>query len=246
MTVSLKATVDAKQMNFADHYKKLWPYVQPYLFRAIFAVALCIPIGALDAVIALALKPYMDIVLVDKSAQSPAFIPLVIVAFTVFQGALNYIAAYMNSWVGMKITQDVKRALYHKLLYLEPAFYDKNDSGIIIQRFSQDVDTSCTGLLDNIRTFTSRIFSSVSLIGVLIYNSWQLSIIAIIVLSLSLLPLAYVRRLIKNIVQATVKENAAVLTKYNETYAGSKTIASYNLQQKIYKKYEHTKLNLFV
>lgn len=245
MTVSLKATVDAKQMNFADHYKKLWPYVQPYLFRAIFAVALCIPIGALDAVIALALKPYMDIVLVDKSAQSPAFIPLVIVAFTVFQGALNYIAAYMNSWVGMKITQDVKRALYHKLLYLEPAFYDKNDSGIIIQRFSQDVDTSCTGLLDNIRTFTSRIFSSVSLIGVLIYNSWQLSIIAIIVLSLSLLPLAYVRRLIKNIVQATVKENAAVLTKYNETYAGSKTIASYNLQQKIYKKYDETLRRLF-
>lgn len=245
MSISLKATVDAQKMKFADHYKKLWPYIKPYWFRAVFAVALCIPIGALDAVIALALKPYMDIVLVDKSAQSPAFIPLVIVAFTIFQGALNYIATYMNSWVGMKITQDVKRALYHKLLYLEPAFYDKNDSGIIIQRFSQDVDTSCTGLLDNVRTFTSRIFSSISLIAVLIYNSWQLSIIAIIVLSLSLLPLAYVRRLIKNIVQATVKENAEVLTKYNETYAGNKTIASYNLQQKIYKKYDDTMRRLF-
>ena len=56
-----------------------------YLGIAIFAVFLSIPIGALDAVVALALKPYMDIVLVDKTAQSPAYIPLLIVAFTVVQ-----------------------------------------------------------------------------------------------------------------------------------------------------------------
>lgn len=245
MSLSLKATVETSKMDFGAHYKKIWPFVKPYWIRAVFAIALCIPIGALDAVIALALKPYMDIVLVDKSAQSPAFIPLVIVAFTVFQGVLNYVAEYMNSWVGMKITQDVKRALFRKLLFLEPAFYDKNDSGIILQRFSQDVDTSCTGLLNNVRTFTSRIFSSISLIAVLIYNSWQLSIIAILVLGLSLVPLAYVRRLIKSIVQATVKESAAVITRYNETYAGSKTIASYNLQQKMYDKFDATMRTLF-
>lgn len=245
MSISLKSTIDANQMSFIEHYKKLWPFVQPYLFRAIFAIALCIPIGALDAVIALALKPYMDIVLVDKSSQSPAFIPLVIVAFTILQGSLNYVATYMNAWVGMKVTQDVKRALYHKLLYLEPSFYDKNDSGIIIQRFSQDVDTSCSGLLDNVRNFASRIFSSLSLIGVLIYNSWQLSIIAIVVLTFSLLPLAYVRRMIKNVVQETVRESSTVLTKYNETYSGSKTIASYNLQQKIFNKYDVTMKKLF-
>lgn len=245
MGLSLKATIDAKRMDFGAHYQKVWPFIKPYWGRALFAVILCIPIGALDAVIALALKPYMDIVLVDKSAQSPAFIPLVIVAFTIFQGGLNYWAEYMNAWVGTKITQDVKRALFKKLLFLEPAFYDKNDSGIIIQRFSQDVDTSCTGLLNNVRLFTSRIFSSLSLIGVLIYNSWQLSIIAIVVLGLALLPLAYVRRLIKHIVQETVKENATVITKYNETYAGSKTIASYNLQQKIYDKFDNTMRVLF-
>ncbi len=245
MSISLKAVSVTPTMDFAAHYKKMWPYVKPYWFRALFAVALSIPIGALDAVIALSLKPYMDIVLVDKSAQSPAFIPLVIVAFTVFQGGLNYVATYMNAWVGMKITQDVKRALYKKLLTLEPAFFDKNDSGIVIQRFSGDVDMACAGLLDNVRTFASRIFSSLSLIGVLIYNSWQLSIIAIVVLSLALLPLAFVRRLIKNVVMEQVKEGGVIFTKYNETYSGNKTIASYNLQKRIYEKYDSTLRRLF-
>ena len=245
MTVNLQAVSLVPQMSFSTHYKKILPYVRPYYWRALFAVALSIPIGALDAVIAWALKPYMDIVLVDKSAQSPAIIPVVIVLFTIFQGGLTYLSTYMNSWVGMKITQDVKRALYQKLLVLEPAFFDKNDSGLIIQRFSTDADTACSGLLDNVRLFTSRIFSSISLIGVLIYNSWQLAIIAIVVLGGALLPLAYVRRMIKTVVQEQVKENGIVLTKYNETYSGNKTISSYNLQKKMYDQYDSILKRLF-
>ncbi|MBQ8661415.1 MAG: ABC transporter ATP-binding protein [Alphaproteobacteria bacterium] len=223
----------------------MWPFVRPYLFRALLAVALCIPIGALDAVVALALKPYMDVVLVDKSDQSPAYIPLVIVAFTIVQGALNYAAAYLNGWVGGKITVDVKRALFRKLLFLEPAFYDKNDSGYIIQRFSSDADAACNGLIDNIRLFLSRVFSSLSLIGVLIYNSWQLSIIAILVLVCALMPLSQVRRMIKNTIKKQVEESATILTNYNETYSGCKTIASYNLQEHAFDKYNNTVTKLF-
>lgn len=245
MMEKLSKQVQAPKLKFMDHYRTMWPFVRPYLFRAVFAVFLSIPIGALDAVVALALKPYMDIVLVDKTAQSPAYIPLLIVAFTVVQGALNYIATYMNSWVGAKINMDVKRALFKKLLFLSPSFYDKNDSGYIIQRFSADADASCTGLIENVRLFSSRIFSSLSLIGVLIYNSWQLSIIAIVVLCFALLPLAQVRRMIKDVIYKTVQENSTIFTNYNETYAGNKTIASYNLQQRIFAKYDETLRKLF-
>ncbi len=241
----IKKLNEAPKLKFIDHYKIMWPYVQPYLFRAIFAVALCVPIGALDAVVALALKPYMDIVLVDKTDQSPAYIPLLIVGFTIVQGALNYIATYMNSWVGGKITMDVKRALFRKLLFLSPSFYDCHDSGHIIQRFSSDADAACNGLIDNIRLFTSRVFSSLSLIGVLIYNSWQLSIIAITILVCALLPLAQVRRMIKGVIYKSVQESSTILTNYNETYAGNKTIASYNLQEHEFRKYDQTMRTLF-
>lgn len=243
--VKLTRGTEAQKLKFIEHYHIMWPFVKPYLFRAIFAIALTIPIGALDAVIALALKPYMDIVLVNKSDSSPAYIPLLIVSFTVVQGLLNYLATYMNSWVGARINMDVKKALFRKLLFLSPSFYDQNDSGYIIQRFSSDADASCAGLVDNVRLFTSRIFSSLSLIGVLIYNSWQLSIIAIVVLVFALMPLAQVRRMIKGVIQKTVDESSTIITNYNETYAGNKTIASYNLQEHAYQKYSVTMQKLF-
>lgn len=228
------------KMSFHQHYKAMWPFVKPYTFRAILAILISIPIGALDSVVALSLKPYMDIVLVDKSAQSPTYIPFLIIAFTSIQGGLNYAATYLTTWVGTKINHDVKRALFKKLLSLETSFFDGNDSGVVIQRFSTDTDTACTGLLENLKTFLSRFFSSVSLVCVLIYNSWQLSIIAIIFLLGALLPLTSVKKRIKHSIAKSVEETTKIYTNYNETHNGNKTIASYNLQSYMYAKFDAT------
>lgn len=235
----------SKEFKFTDHYKQMWPFIKPYWFRALLAIIICIPVGALDSVVALALKPYMDNVLVDKSAASPAYIPLLIVAFTTVQGFLNYAATYLNTWVGTKINHDLKRSLFKKLMNLEPAFYDRNASGMVIQRFTTDADAACTGLLDNLKLFVSRFFSSLSLIAVLIYNSWQLSIIAIVVLICALLPLSQVKRRIKGIIKDTITRSSTIITHYNESYAGSKTIASYNLQQKMYNQFNDILRSLF-
>ena len=236
--MSKKAEINVADLNFSEHYKKMWPFVKPYWFRALLAVLMSIPIGALDAVVAWSLRPFMDVVLVEKNVNASWYIPFAIVGFTLIQGALNYSATYLNAWVGLKINQDLKRALYRKLLFLEPAYYDKNNSGYIVQRFSADADQACSSLLDNVKLFVSRLFSSISLIGVLIYNSWQLSIIAIVVLLCALLPLSQVKRRIKGVIMQGVMEGSKILTNYNETYAGAKTIASYNLQERSYQGFD--------
>ena len=233
------------KMKFHEHYEVMWPFVRPYLFRAVLAVLVSIPIGALDSVIALALKPYMDIVLIEKSENSPVYIPFLIIAFTSLQGVLNYLATYLNTWVGTKINYDLKRHLFQKLMSMETAFFDKYNSGVIIQRFSADSDTACSGLLDNLKMFVSRFFSSFSLVCVLIYNSWQLAIIAVAVLFLALMPLASVKRRIQKNIWESVQETTKIYTNYNETHSGNKTIAGYNLQKYIYAKFDETLKRMF-
>ena len=98
------------------------PYFKPYISRTVLALGLAIPIGALDAVIALSLKPYMDIVMLDKQMQSPWYIPLLIIIFTTIQGVLNYLATYMNDWVGGRVTNDLKIDLYKNLCIRVQAF----------------------------------------------------------------------------------------------------------------------------
>ena len=60
----LKKYIDQiKNLRFVVNYSRMWPYVRPVWFRALCSMLICIPIGSLDAVIALALKPYMDCVI---------------------------------------------------------------------------------------------------------------------------------------------------------------------------------------
>ena len=233
------------QMKFHEHYEMMWPFIKPYLFRAILAVLVSVPIGALDSVIALSLKPYMDIVLVEKSENSPIYIPFLIISFTSLQGVLTYIATYLNSWVGNKINQDLKRHMFKKLMRMETSYFDLNNSGVILQRFSSDCNTACSGLLENLRTFISKFFSSFSLVCVLIYNSWQLALIAIFVMFFAFLPLSTVKKRIKRTVMKNVEEGAKNLTNYNEVYSGNKTIAGYNLQERMYERFDETLKTMF-
>ena len=205
------------------------PYFKPYLFRTLLALLLAIPIGSLDAVIALSLKPYMDIVMLDKQMQSPLYIPFLIIIFTTIQGTLNYLATYMNDWVGGKVTNDLKIDLYKKLMHQSSSFFDKQTSGKVLKGYNNDADKSCSGLLTNIKTCISRLFSSISLIAVLFYNSWMLAIIAVIALSCAMIPLMKMKSTIKGVYNKSEGENAKVLTTYNEAFAGNKIIAAYNL-----------------
>lgn len=228
-----------------NNYKKILPFVKPYWKRALIALGLAIPIGCLDAVIALSLKPYMDIVMVEKTAQSPWYIPILIIIFTSVQGLLNYASTYTNDWVTMKVTNDLKKALYDKLMHKSSVYYDTKTSGDSLKRFNNDADIACNGLLGSVKMIVSRVFSSISLIGVLIYNSWQLSIIAIAMLFLAIVPLSKVKSRIKSVTNKSESENAVIITSYNEAYNGSKVIKAYDLYDIQNNKFAQQLDNLF-
>ena len=217
---------------FVKNYKRMWPYMKPYWVRALLSVLVAIPVGSLDAVIALSLKPYMDVVMVDKNLQTAWYIPLMIIGFTVVQGVLRYIAEYLNTWVGAKTTNLLKTDLYKKMLMFETEFFNKKNSGDIIFMFNSNADMACSGLLNNLKSFIQKFFTAVSLVAVLFYNSWQLALVCVAIMFLAMLPMTQVRKKINSIMDQSIAADSALLTAYNETYNGNKTIISYNLNEK--------------
>lgn len=214
---------------FVKNYRRMWPYMKPYWFRALLSVLVAIPVGSLDAVIALSLKPYMDVVMIDKNLQTAWYIPIMIIGFTVVQGVLRYVAEYLNTWVGAKTTNLLKLDLYKKMLMFETEFFNKRNSGDVIFMFNNNADMACAGLLNNLKSFVQKFFTAASLVAVLFYNSWQLALVCVAIMFLALLPMTQVRKKINSIMNKSILADSALLTAYNETYNGNKTIISYNL-----------------
>lgn len=211
------------------NYRKIYPYVKPYWGRALLAVLITIPIGSFDALTAWILKPYMDVVLVEKQVHAVSLMPLVIVLGSALQSLCNYAAVYLNTWVGQRITSDLKLALYKKLLYQDTLYFDQTSSGAVQFAFNTDADMACSGLLANVKLFATRIFSSISLICVLFYNSWQLTIVALVFMFGALFPLTKVRKRIKDLMARQVSTGGLISTHYIETYGGNRVVTSYNL-----------------
>lgn len=227
------------------NYALILPYAKPYWGRALIAVLITIPVGSMDAVIAWSLKPFMDVVLVEKQTGWTMYIPLMIVVFSVLQALFTYLSNYMNTWVGNKISLKIKEQLFDKLQHSDAAFFDAESSGNILFRYNSDADNACGGLLGNMRLFLTRFFSSLSLIIVLFYNSWQLAIVAVIVFFGALMPIATIRKRLKKVVSKDANAIATLLKNYNETFSGNRVITAYNLQDFCKKKFVAAVENIF-
>ena len=210
-------------------YAFILPFAKPYWVRALLSIVITVPIGAMDAVIAWSLKPFMDVVLIEKQTGWTMYIPLMIIVFSILQALFTYLATYLNAWVGNRISLDLKRQLFNKLLHRDANFFDKRDSGYVLFHFNNDAETACGGLLSSMRLFSTRFFSSLSLLIVLFYNSWKLAIVATIVLFGALLPLTKIKKRLNSVVTKDANVMAKVLKNYNEVFSGNRIITAYNL-----------------
>ena len=244
--MKLNTTTAQNSFKYGWLLSRIYPYIKPYWFRILLGFAIAIPLGLLDGVTAFALKPYMDYVIGGKtfsvdwhginftinSIQMAFILPIGVILFAAFQGVLRYLNGYFSTWTSQRITNDVKFDLFDRLIHMHPQFFDENSSGIIISRYMSDPATASAGIVDNIKTITTSLFGALGLIVVMLYSSWELAIIGVIVLCVAFVPVALIRKRIKEASNKNMVIGGNITTNINETYSGNKVMAAYELQDR--------------
>lgn len=255
----LKDTMSKDAFNYKYLLGKIFPYIKPVLPRAIINLIIAVPLGLLDGVVALALKPYLDFVVngnpehtwnffgisIHSQAFLAAIIPFGIVGFALFQGVLKYLSNYLTDWTGQKISMSLKKDLFKKLTSMDPQFFDVNSSGIVLTRFLSDPDTASRNIIDMLKSFIATFFGLIGLVGVLLYNSWKLAIIGVTVMAIAITPVTLIRKRIKKVSNATMVVGGNMTTNFNETFAGNKIMTAYNLQEDQNQKFDSQILEQF-
>lgn len=242
--MKLSKTTAQNSFKYSWLMGRIYPYVKPVLGRLILGFLVAIPVGLLDGIVALALKPYMDYVvgkhnwtfsLLDHEFVIPylvlaAAIPFAVIFFAVIQGVFKYLNSYLTTWTSQKITNFVKIGLYEKLISMDSSFFDENPSGIIISRYLNDPDTASKGLVDKCKNLVMSLVGSLGLIGVMLYSSWKLALVGVFVLCVAFVPVALIRKRIKKASNENMVVSGNITTNFNETYSGNKVVTAYCLQ----------------
>ena len=253
MDYKLQNTISKDAFKYGYLLKKIFPYIKPVMGRALLNLAIAIPLGLLDGIVALSLKPYLDFVINGSPEHTWTFfgitvhsqsflafiIPFGIVGFALFQGILKYVSNYLTDWTGLKISNSLKMDLFRKLTLMDPQFYDVNSSGLVLTRFLSDPDAASKSIIESLKSFIATIFGLVGLIGVLLYNSWQLAIIGVTVMTIAITPVTFIRKKIKAVSNASMVVGSNMTTNFNETFAGNKIMTAYNLQNDQNEKFDN-------
>lgn len=240
----LKDTTSKNAFRYSYLSKQIFPYLKPVLPKALLNLGIAIPLGLLDGVVALSLRPYLDYVVNGNAEQTwtfmnhtvhiqswfAAIIPFGIVAFAVIQGVLKYLSNYLTDWTANKMSLSLKKDLFKKLTTMDTQFFDINSSGLILSRFFTDPETASKDIIEIFKSFIMAIFGIVGLVGVLLFNSWQLAIIGVSVMGIAMTPVIFIRKKIKKVSNANMVVVGDMTTNFNETVGGNRIMAAYNLQ----------------
>lgn len=243
--MKLNNTTAANSFRYSWLLGRIFPFVKPFLFRIFLGVLVAIPVGLLDGVTAFALKPYMDYVIGCKDlvlnmfghafvvpyGALAAIIPFGVVLFAIFQGVMRYLNDYLTDWTSQKITNSVKIKLFSSLVTMDSSFFDENSSGIILTRYLSDPDTAARNFIQQIKSIVTSVFGAGSLIAVMLISSWKLALVGVLVLGVAFLPMALIRKKVKETSNKGMVVGGNITTNFNETYSGNKVMTAYSLQE---------------
>ncbi len=181
----------------------LLPFLQPYRGRIGLALLFLVLAAMATLAFPLALRSLIDVGLVqpDKGAQVMAlrehFFALFAVAVAL--GLFSAARFYMVSWLGERITADVRNAVYGYVLQQSPAFFETTQTGEVLSRLSADTTLVQTVVGSSLSMGLRNLVMGVGALAVLVWTKPMVMVQVLGVLVLIVLPAAWFGRRVRKL-----------------------------------------------
>lgn len=214
----------------------LLPFLRPYRGRIAWAL-LCLVMAALATLaFPLALRNLIDTGLVsaDRADQAMALrehfgaLFLVAVALGVFSAARFYAV----SWLGERVTADLRQAVYSHVLRQSPQFFESTQTGEVLSRLTADTTLVQTVVGSSLSMGLRNAVMGIGALGMLVWtNPYVMSVVLLAVL-LVVLPAMWIGRRVRRLSrdsQDRVADSSAIAA---EVLNAIPVVQSYTAEQR--------------
>lgn len=210
--------------------KQVIPFIKPYSRQMAMATLALL----FTAAITLGLVQYARIIVdagfVAGSAQSLGQAVLAFLVVAVLQALGTFARFYWVSWLGERVTADIRKAVFNHLLGMHPSYFEENISGEIQSRITTDT-TLLQTVIGSSASVALRSFLLV-LGGVvfLFITNPRLTSVVLICIPLVIGPIAFYGRRVRKQSRRTQDQIANVGAYVGESLHQIKTVQAYNHQ----------------
>ena len=193
-----------KAKNFKGTLKKLFVYLKLYYFKLavviIFAVGSTIFTIVGPKILAKATDKLSEGIMAKVSNTGGidfdyiGMICLILVGFYLVSALFSFIQGFITSSISQKVAYDLRSSLSKKMSRMPLSYFDRHSSGDTLSRVTNDIDTIAQSLNQSL---SQVITSSVTVVGIFIMMltiSVKMTLIAVLVLPLSMLLIMFVMK----------------------------------------------------
>ena len=162
--------------------RRIAAFFRPYRWQVLVVLAAIVLTSLLGLINPLLLKLLIDEAIPSQSwAELNLFVALMIIV-PIVSGLIGVGQSYWNNVVGQRVMQDLRNALYAHLQKMPLRFFAETRTGEIQSRLANDVGGVQGVVTDTASSVVSNVIITVTTIIAMLFLSWQLTLLSLIVL----------------------------------------------------------------
>jgi subfamily B ATP-binding cassette protein MsbA len=235
MTASIK--------NEPKVVKRFLTYLAPFKFPFFIAILGMLGYAGIDAYVISQLQPMIDVGLKDTSSDFLRIAALAIVPLFIIRGLFNFMGSYTLSWISSQVVMKMRQQLFDKYIHLPVEFHEHQSAGTLISKVTFDTEQVANAAG---KAFLILIREGAFVIGLLVVmfiNSWQLSLIFLLIGPVVGIIVSVVSKRFRKISKEIQKAMGSLTTGVEQVVKGHKVVLMFGGQKLESDKFQQTNNN---
>ena len=210
---------------------RAFAFLKPYrkqIFWASFALILT---AALNLVLVQYIRIIVDqgFVASSTASLSQAIVGFIIVA--ILQALGTFARFYWVTWLGERVTADLRKEVFSHIIWLQPAYFEENLSGEIQSRITTDTTLIQSVIGSSVSIALRNLLLMLGGIIFLFITNPKLTSIVLVSIPFVLGPIIYLGRRVRRLSRRSQDQVANVSAYVGESIQQIKTVQAYNHQK---------------
>jgi ATP-binding cassette subfamily B protein len=198
--------------------RRVWSYGKPYLRGLIGILATIFIISGLGVVPPLLIRQLVDEAIPNKDVSQLTVLGLGMILVPLISALVGVAQRWWSSRVGEGIIFDLRRELFAHLQRMSLRFFTATKTGELMNRLNSDVEGSQSAITGTLMTIISNLVSVAFILVVMLLNDWKLTILAVAVLPLFVIPARRVAKVLRRMTQQLMEHEARMSGTLQESF----------------------------
>ena len=201
--------------------------LKPYRLRIAGALVALVVAAASVLLIGQGLRQVIDKGFVAGSAQWLNYALLGTLAVILVMSLATYMRFYLVSWLGERITADLRRRVFSHLLHLSPEFFEQNRTGDVLSRLTNDTTQLETVIGSSVSMALRNALLLVGGLVMLAITSMKLTLLVLLAIPFVLVPIIAFGRRVRKLARESQDSVANVGAYTDEVIHEIRTVQAY-------------------